>query len=622
MHLLIRPAKTFLFDILENKLSRITGDVGVDAASANFKNRDLFKTKLYYGIDLDQSALENGVRNSDKNAFGILANLANLDMLPDSSADVVVSTNTLYHLPFDARQKAILHLCRITAPHNGSFICELPLNHEFEGLLNKIKQNFKSVKIVYFKNPLSHAYEWIFQRDGFLGSHPIAGLKPFRLLSWLISRFEYLTCYSPFLNKHALIIAKEKNTNEPKKPFEISGAQIISDRLYNTLPIQKILKDKLKKKILIIITKGEVGGAQVSVLNLGRELSKSGYDVVVGFGEGNFLKEKLSKNGIPFVNFRYLRRTFNPITNFLFIVELKKFLDRNKFDVVHFNSSNALLGAIGTKLSYPTPKTIFTFRGLSVLDDNFTKSKIKNWVYIKIFKILLKFINKQIYVSRQNQENATRLGIAKNDTTIYNGLDPKNLEFFTKDQAKSIFGKMINIDLDNKIIIGSIGRLAYQKNYEFLIESANKLKNKLPNLIWLIIGDGPNREKLMDKIKNNGLDKNVFLLGEIKDGFKYLKGFDIFALTSRYEGLSISLIEALFAGSAIIASNVGGNKEMLEDGCGILYKLNDQEKFSDCLEKIIVNSEQRENLSALALIKSKEFDVSSTAKGYKKIIEE
>ena len=105
------------------------------------------------------------------------------------------------------------------------------------------------------------------------------------------------------------------------------------------------------KKILIIITKGETGGAQVSVFNLAKKLIEQGLDVTVGFGSGTFLQQKLEKQQIPYTKFPDLGRTFNIITNLRFIWKFKKFLNSNHFDVVHFNSSNALLGALSAKLA-------------------------------------------------------------------------------------------------------------------------------------------------------------------------------------------------------------------------------------------------------------------------------
>ena len=90
----------------------------------------------------------------------------------------------------------------------------------------------------------------------------------------------------------------------------------------------------MTNKVFIIVTKGEVGGAQMSVLNLARGLEERGVGVTVGFGRGEFLKNELEKSAIAYTNFKYLKRTHNPFINLLFIWEVKKYLDKNKFDVI------------------------------------------------------------------------------------------------------------------------------------------------------------------------------------------------------------------------------------------------------------------------------------------------
>ena len=123
--------------------------------------------------------------------------------------------------------------------------------------------------------------------------------------------------------------------------------------------------------ILLVITKGDVGGAQVVVYNMARALKEKGHIVTVGMGEGEFLKNKLEEINIPVHIFKNLKRTNNPFKNIKFIFEIKKYLDKNQFDIVHFNSSNSLFGAIGAKISKNKIKTIFTFHGLSILDSRY-----------------------------------------------------------------------------------------------------------------------------------------------------------------------------------------------------------------------------------------------------------
>jgi glycosyltransferase involved in cell wall biosynthesis len=332
-------------------------------------------------------------------------------------------------------------------------------------------------------------------------------------------------------------------------------------------------------RILIVITHGNTGGATNFVFWLAKGLKEKGIEVKVGFGEGEYLKEKLEKEKIEFVNFKWLKRTHNPLSNLFFIFEIKKFLDKEKFDVCHFNSTNALFGAISAKISKSKPKTVFTIHGLSILDPNYKKNFWLKPIYWLIFKFLLSFVDVPVFVSSKNLEDAKRIKLVKNGVVIYNGIPEP--EFLEKEEARKIFVEKIKIDLKNKFLIGSIGRLDYSKNYQFLINVFPEILKIKPNAILIIIGEGLERKKLENLIEKAILKEKIFLIGELKDASKYLEAFDLFVLPSRYEGLSITLIEALFAQIPILTSDVGGNKEIVGENC--VFDLNNKEDF---LEKL------------------------------------
>ena len=362
----------------------------------------------------------------------------------------------------------------------------------------------------------------------------------------------------------------------------------------------------MKKKILIVITKGEVGGAQMSVLNLARELKKRGEEVELAFGEGEFLKTELEKENIKYHRFRYLRRTSNLVVNFLFAFEFKKFLKTKTFDVVHANSSNALFSLLGAKLRDKNIKTVFTFRGMSVLDENYHRGFFKKMIYLLFFKILLSFVDFPVFVSKHNFALAKKNNLIKKGYLVYNGLNYDNLFFLSKEEARQDLGLE-----ENDFILGSIGRLAYQKNYEFLINILLELLKIKPELKLIILGDGPERKGLEELIKDLKLEDKVILKGSKPNAYRYLKAFDVFSLVSRYEGLSITLLEALKAGVPILASRVGGNPETLTNKQ--LFTLNDPD---DYLEKFKALFGSREYLIKTNLEKSHYFSIQNTVSGY------
>lgn len=367
------------------------------------------------------------------------------------------------------------------------------------------------------------------------------------------------------------------------------------------------------KKVLILVTKGEVGGAQQSVFNLAKGLKNRGVQAVIGFGQGKFLKNKTIDLTLPTIQFRYLRRTHNPLTNFLFILEFKKYIKQQAFEVIHFNSSNTLIGALAVKLAKPKTKTVFTFRGLSILDKNYQINPILKYLYKYYFKLFLRFIDKKIFVSQANYEFAVKNKICQFGQVIYNGLDTERINFLPKHQARKLLAKKTNIDLSpDELIIGSIGRLSYQKNYEWLIPLFARIKQPAK---LVIIGEGPKRTEYENLIAKYGLTKKVILTGAIDDACQYLKAFDIFILCSRYEGQSITLLEAMAAGLPILASDIPANVEALAPA-GWIFNLDNQNEFIDKLDKFLAEPNMRTDLQTKALERVKNFSLDKTVNAY------
>ncbi len=319
-------------------------------------------------------------------------------------------------------------------------------------------------------------------------------------------------------------------------------------------------------KILIVITKSELGGAQVFVRNLARGLKARGEDVTVAGGPGEYLPEELKAAGIPFYRFKNLERSYNPFKIFKFSRELKDYVEREKFTVVHLNSTNALVGVWGLAKAKIKPRIVFTVHGLSLLDSNHHTNFLVRAAYKLFFKLAWEKVSSLVFVSRLNYQSALDRGLAKNGELIYNGIDLSSDYFLTRDEARKYLSVKIGLaanDLDAAYIYGSIGRLAYPKNYEFLINAYREVKKIKPSAKLIIIGEGPERAKYETLIKSYRLEKEVYLTGEIKEGSRYLKAFDLFVLPSIFEGMSLSLMEAVKAGVPALASLVGGNEEII-----------------------------------------------------------
>lgn len=351
-------------------------------------------------------------------------------------------------------------------------------------------------------------------------------------------------------------------------------------------------------KILLVITKSEIGGAQVFVLNLAKSLKKLGVNVQVAAGEGNFLFDELPKYNIPYFYLNSLKRDISIFNAFYFIFDLYRLLKKNNYDIVHLNSTNTLLGTISICFLNKKPKTIFTFHGLSILDKNYKSNPLFKILTKYYFKLLVNFIDKTVFVSKLNLDESVQYKIVKTGEVIYNGLSYEDLNYFNKEEAINFFSNKCNCDFSKSFLIGSTGRLSYPKNYEFLINNFTTIKKNIPEAKVIIIGDGPNYNYYRQKIKKLGIEYDFFLVGAIKNSYKYIKAFDVFTLPSHYEGLSISLIEAIFAEIPILATNVGGNSEVVDYNKDQLYQLDNIDEYISKLINIKNNKSHLQEFNA------------------------
>ncbi len=158
--------------------------------------------------------------------------------------------------------------------------------------------------------------------------------------------------------------------------------------------------------------------------------------------------------------------------------------------------------------------------------------------------------------------------------------------------------------MKDEIIIGTIANLYKNKGLEYLIYAAAKIKK--PELKFVIIGDGPEKTRLEQLIKERRLEDSVFLAGYIDSAYKYLKAFDIFILPSVKEGQPWTILEAMAAGIPIVATNIAGIPEMLEnEKSGLLVEPADPQALALVIEKMLTHTSLAQECAKNALITEK-----------------
>lgn len=329
------------------------------------------------------------------------------------------------------------------------------------------------------------------------------------------------------------------------------------------------------KKILYCITKGNFGGAQRYVYDLATNMNKVDYEVVVLCGEGETLPKKLEDAGIRVIRLKSMQRDISIMKELKSFIELYKIFKQEKPDVIHLNSSK--MGGTGAFIGRlaGVKNIIFTAHGFAFNEDRSFISK-KLILFFHWLTILL--THKTIMVSDKTMRDIDYLPFMKSKLVkIYNGIDT-TLDFYDKKQAQDILLKGKDIDIKNKTVLLSIGELHKNKGYDLLIPNLKKVER---DFVYLIIGEGEERNNLALQLKGFDMRDKVFLLGRIEDAYKYIKAADVFVLPSRTEAFPYVLLESGLVGACVLASNVGGIGEVIEKGkSGVLYDVNSEEVVS------------------------------------------
>lgn len=372
------------------------------------------------------------------------------------------------------------------------------------------------------------------------------------------------------------------------------------------------------KRILLIITQSEFGGAQRFLYELITRMDKNKYEILVASeakGKSDFLSS-LEEKGIKIKKLKFLKREINPVFDCLEIIELMKLINNFKPAYLHLSSSKAgILGSIaGFKIKFLRPKkfknmkVIYRIGGWSFNDPS-------PWWKKKMFFLAEKITAglKDIIVvnNKADFNEALKLKIKpkKELKIIYNGIDALKMDFLPKDEArlkifKNIskkYGKTFQADF----IIGVIANFYHTKGLEYFIETVKILKLNfgldLQSTKFLIIGDGAERKNLESLIKKFDLSSEIFLAGQIPEASKYLKAFDIFILPSVKEGFPWVILDAMAAKIPVIATNVGALPEIIENGKnGILVEPKSPRQIAEAIKYLNENEMIRQELAIQA----------------------
>lgn len=199
-----------------------------------------------------------------------------------------------------------------------------------------------------------------------------------------------------------------------------------------------------------------------------------------------------------------------------------------------------------------------------------------------------------ICVSTFTKEQALEEGInPEKISKIYNGIDPDTVKFNLEEQSET----RIRVEEDQRIVL-AVGRLVQQKGHEYLIRSAPEVMATLPEVSFYIAGDGPLLSSLSSLITSLKINDHFHLLGNRKDVPALLADADLFVLPSIFEGLPISLLEAMAAGLPVICTDIPATRDVIEEGInGVFVPPKDAGALSKAIIGLLSDQKSQEKLA-------------------------
>lgn len=338
----------------------------------------------------------------------------------------------------------------------------------------------------------------------------------------------------------------------------------------------------MKKKKILHIVESFGGGVFTVLVDILNGISDE-YEVVIAYSKRKQTPENFEKyfnDNIRFIEVKNFTREIKLKKELGALKEVRKIVKEEKPNIVHLHSSKAgIIGRVG--IHDCKIKMFYNPHGFSFLKKD--DSIIKRAIYWLIEKGAAIVNRKCTIIGCSNGEYEEAKKLNKNSICINNGINIVNLEKETKDLKEK------EIEYDN-LKICTVGRISYQKNPSLF----NAIAKKFPNIKFTWIGDGA--------LKNELNEKNLNITGWVnrEEVLQILNNNDIFLLTSLWEGLPISLLEAMYMKKICIVSNVIGNRDVIKNKING-FICNDLEQFESVI-KSIKNKDYNTNVAKEAQI--------------------
>lgn len=354
----------------------------------------------------------------------------------------------------------------------------------------------------------------------------------------------------------------------------------MSDR--NRILQVSLQRTNLIRTILFLSTSSGPGGAEQVISNLAASLDSAKYRAVLCVFRPGWLQERSLARGIP----TYVIPT-QGMTDWRWMLRFRQLLKDESVDLIHAHEFDAIVQGTAAA-SYSGIPIVATVHGKHYYWEKFRRRLAYRWVsrratVVAVSNDLKTFIERNVGIARQRIQ------------VIYNGVEP-----FSLHTAEDILDYKAQLGIPpGEKVVGIVGSLYPVKGHRYLLEAVPSLLQRFPRTTFLIVGRGALDETLKAQAEELGIDKKVLFLGLRQDIPRLLAVMDVFAHPSLSEGLSMAILEAMMAAKPVVATNVGGNPELLVHGAtGFLVQPKNSAALVECVGGLLQDPALARNLGA------------------------
>ena len=355
-------------------------------------------------------------------------------------------------------------------------------------------------------------------------------------------------------------------------------------------------------RLLYVITSTTIGGAEKTLYRIASRVDRRRFEVAAALSlkpKGHYAA-RLEEAGVKVES---LDMAQVPRPGDLF--RLREVVRRHRPDVVHAFLYRAIqfcrmLRALGEPFKLiSSPRVVYRTRPGPLL-----------WLDRRLMGyddlLIAESVASQRFFVREQGYRPGRISV------VYNGIEPAELE--VRPGVREAKRRELGLEPEH-VLVGTVGRLDPQKGQETLLKA---LAMSPENVRGLIIGDGPDRERLSEMVETLDLKGRCVFLGERSDVPDWLAAMDVFALPSYWEGVPNAVLEALCAGLPVAASAVDGVMETVEDGrTGLLFPAGDPQALAERLRRLALDPGLRQRLGEAGRLRlARQFTMDGMLRGY------